>query len=253
MNILSAHLRRHNTRVRRIRQYIRVRAREVLVQILRIQDRSQLAPSILAHRSQIAIQLVQGLKLRILRRRLVRITRQIHNPHLIAFIRSLLHQGQQVGCQDRVAHVVDRHMPVHAVVRELVGHDSAAGVVDEDIEAVCGVADLLRDLGDLAPVREVAFDPVCAVCFVCAKVLFDRVFGAGDDFLRDGEDEELADVFGEEGVCADRVVRIYSGLYWVDALLSPAISDAFRSSRHHSYLTSLVGHQVERKASPLWS
>jgi len=59
--------------------------------------------------------------------------------------------------------VVDGHMPIHAVVRELVGHDAATSVVDKDIEAIGRVADLLRDFYDFVPVGEIAFDPVGAV------------------------------------------------------------------------------------------
>ena len=52
---------------------------------------------------------------------------------LISLLRRLLHQRQEMRCQNGVAHVVDGHVPVDAVVGELVGHDATGGVVDEDV------------------------------------------------------------------------------------------------------------------------
>jgi hypothetical protein len=85
-------------------------------------------------------------------------------------------EREEVRGQHHVADVVYGHVPVDAVVCELVGHDAAGGVQDQDVEAVGLRGDLLGGFGDGGPVGEV------------------RKFDEGD-FARDLAVELVGDVF----------------------------------------------------------
>lgn len=57
--------------------------------------------------------------------------------------------------QDDVADVADGHVAVDAVRRLLGRHDTARGIVYQDVDAVRGVGDLLGDGGERLPIGEV--------------------------------------------------------------------------------------------------
>ncbi len=89
-----------------------------------------------------------------------------------------------------MAHVVECHVAVDAcILGELVGHDPAGGVEDQDVEAVGLIADLLAGFGDGLPVRDVALKPGDLVGGTLTEFLFHVGDGAVDGFFGDREDE----------------------------------------------------------------
>ena len=95
--------------------------------------------------------------------------------------------------------VVDHHVPVEArVFGELERHDAAAGVEDEDVEAVGLGVDLFAGFGDGFEIRQVALQPGYLGGDFCAEFFFDIVEGALDGFFRDGEDEQFGEVVLQE-------------------------------------------------------
>jgi hypothetical protein len=114
-------------------------------------------------------------------------------------------------------------VPVHACIfRELVGHDAAAGVEGEDVEAISLVADLLAGGGGGFPVGEVAGEPGDFFGRLVAEFLAHIVDGAVDGFLRDGDDEEFGEVLSQEGEAG-------------------AVADAFAAAGDDGDFAGLVG------------
>lgn len=99
-----------------------------------------------------------------------------------------------------MAKVVHRHVSIDAVVCELIGHDSAASVVDENIQTIGRVLDLLGGFLGLGPVTQVTLDPDGAVGYFLAKFLGERLVGVVDNVFGHGEDVQLFDIMTEQNV-----------------------------------------------------
>ena len=123
-------------------------------------------------------------------------------PDCVALLRGLLENGHEVRIEDDVPHVVDGHVAIDAVLGELVGHDAAAGVVDEDVDAVGSLGDLVGDFFDFGPVAHVALEPGDFLSNLGAHLFRDDFFVVVDDFLREGENVDVLDVLAEHGVDA---------------------------------------------------
>lgn len=91
-------------------------------------------------------------------------------------------------------------MTVYAVVRELIGHNSARSVVEEDIDTIRIVCNLLSDSRNGSPVCQIAVNPLRSICFILPKLLCYSLQSSVYDFFRQGQDVELLDVVVEQGV-----------------------------------------------------
>jgi len=92
------------------------------------------------------------------------------------------------------------HMAVYAVIGELIGHNSASGIIEQDIDAIGVICDLLRYCRNGFPVCEIAVDPLGAICFVLSQLLCYGLQSSIYDFLREREDVELLDVIVQQGI-----------------------------------------------------
>ena len=96
--------------------------------------------------------------------------------------------------------VVRRHVLINAIRRKLVSLNTSRSIIDQDIQPISRVLDLISCLLDFSKVTDIALDPFCAVSFLLTKLFGDGLLGAVNDLFGEGEDDELADVVGEEGV-----------------------------------------------------
>lgn len=139
---------------------------------------------------------------------------EVHNPDGVALRCGLLQEWQQVAGQNNMTHMIKRHMSIHPIVRELVSHDSSCGVVDQNVQTICRVADLFCHFCDSLPVTQIALDPLCRICSLLAQLFLNPFYRALDDVFAHAEDEELGDAFAEQGVRA-------------------SIADAFTAASHY--------------------
>ena len=127
---------------------------------------------------------------------------QVDDPDRVALGCGLLHDGQQVAGQRDVAHVVERHVAIDAVGGELVGHDAAAGVVDQDVDAVGLVGDSVGGFFGLLEVGQIAPKPGHFLRRLFAHLLCDCAERVLDHVLGQRDDEQLLDAVSEESVRA---------------------------------------------------
>jgi len=175
---------------------------EVLVQPLGVQEVGQLAASVLRLRSVVLVQLGNGCKLGLAGGLGVQVGRNADDANFVALVGGLLNRGQQVAGQDNVTEVVDGQVKIDAVLVQLSGHDSTAGVVNEDVDSVGLRSDLCGDLAGLHPVGKITLLPDELLACLGSKLFLDCVQGFVGDLLSHGGDEKLGDVLREQGVSA---------------------------------------------------
>lgn len=109
---------------------------------------------------------------------------EVDDPDFAALVAcGLLQEREKVRGQNYMAHVVECHVSVEAVLGNLLRHDTSRGVVDQNVQSISRVADFFRHLDDLLPVAKVALHPVCALGSFFAQVLLDGISGTFDHFL----------------------------------------------------------------------
>ena len=101
-----------------------------------------------------------------------------------------------------MAHMAHSHVSVHAIFCKLEGHNSASRIVDQDVESVCGIADLLGDLHNSLPVTQVALNPLRSRSLVLAQLLLHGISCAINDLFGDTQNEQLGYVLGKKSVRA---------------------------------------------------
>ena len=119
------------------------------------------------------------------------VTAKVHDAYGV-LLGGLLEERKEVRNHDYVAGVVYREVQVGAVGwSELVGHDTACGVVDQDIKSVGLRSDLRGDLGGLSPVGLVILDVDDLVAGFWSEFLLDCTEGFFGLFVAAGGDEQL--------------------------------------------------------------
>ena len=121
-------------------------------------------------------------------------------------------------------------MTIDSVVRELVRHDASASIVKEDVNPVGFARDLLGNLGDGSPIRQIEVEPGCSVRGILSELLRQCCIGAFRDLLVLADHEELLNAMLEE--------RVRS-----------AVSDALGSASDHGNLAREVGGLLEGEAA----
>ena len=223
MDVLGTLLRAHDTGVRRVHDDVRMSVfGDVTVKVSSVQDTGQLAATVLPVGSDVPVDLVEAGELCVARGAVVHVARLVADADDVALLGCLLHQRQQMAGQNYMAHVVDGHVSIDAIVGQLGCHDAPAAVVDQDIEPVRLALDDLGHLLHAPPVAQVAFKPYCSVRLVLAQLLCEGFLGAFLDFLVRREDEQLGDVVLEERV-------------------GDAIADALRAAGDDGYLAREIG------------
>ena len=202
VDVLVAHLRRHEARVCRVDEDLGVRRRQVLGQVARVQDGGELGAAVLAVGAQVAVHLFERFELGVRGRGLVRVRGLVDDADSVARVGGFFEKRQEMARERGVAKVVDGHVAVDAVVGQLVGHDASSGVVDEDVEAVRRFGDFVGDLDRALPVREVELEPDHLLGRGFAELFRHHFFGPVDDFFGRGEDVDFGDAFAEESVRA---------------------------------------------------
>lgn len=125
---------------------------------------------------------------------------QVDDADDVPILSGLLHQRQKMGSQDDMAHVVHSHVPVDAVLSELIGHDTPSGVVDQDIQAISRILDLLSHILHLLPIAQVTVQPLGLVSSSLTHFFGNRRLGAINHFFGGGQDEDVGDVVLQKGV-----------------------------------------------------
>ena len=201
VNVLGTHLGVDDAGMGRVHQDVGILLeRDLAVEVARVEDGGELAPAVLRVGPEVGVELVDVFKLDVLGCRLVQVARLVDDAHRVAGAGRLLDEGQEVGGEHDVAHVVEGHVPVDAAVCQLLRHDAPGGVVDEYVEAVRRRGDFVGHGGHLVPVGQVAPDPGRAVGVLLAQLLGHGLLRAPDHVLGHGEDEDPGDVVLEEGV-----------------------------------------------------
>lgn len=164
---------------------------EVAGEVAGVEDVGELGAAVLAVGAEIAVEFVEGGESRVGGGALVRVGGLEGDAHFVAVGGGAFEDGEEMRCQHHVARVVERQVAVDArVFGELVGHDPAAGVENQDVEAVGLIADLLAGFGDGFPVGEVALQSGDLFGCFFAELLLDVADGAVDGCFGHGEDEE---------------------------------------------------------------
>ena len=179
VDVLGRHFRVDEPRVRRVGQD--VGRGQVPRQVAHVQDRGELGAAVKTVRTEVLVQFVQGGESAVRGARLVCVGGQVHDADFAAWVFAcrILHQWEQVRCEDHGRHVVHGHLcarlgslvwvlargwcggfggwnhtyvTVNTVVCQLVCHDASRGVVDENIQSVGALGDDVRRFLCLFPV-----------------------------------------------------------------------------------------------------
>lgn len=186
----------------------------------------QFASTILPVWAKVPIKLLKVLELGVAGCSLVGIAGLVADSHHVALLGGLFHQREQVRRENDMPHMIQSHVSVHTIVCELVSHDSAGGVVDQDVKSVVLFLDLLGHVLGSRPVGYIALEPFRLIRGLLAQVLGDGFFGSVNSLLGYGQNVDLGNVVFQERVGA-------------------AVSNALTSSRHHCDLASQVGDIIE--------
>ena len=118
--------------------------------------------------------------------------------------------------------VVSCHVLINAIRRKLVSLNASRSIVNKDIQPISRILDLISCLLDFSKVADIALDPFRAVSLLLAKLFSNGLLGAVNDLFGEREDDELANVVGEQGV-------------------GYAITDSFATACHDSDFAGEVG------------
>ena len=194
----------------------------IALKVASVQNIGQFGSSVLWVGSKISVELIQALKLDVARSTLMSIGGLVHNPDSSMLFRSLLQKIKKITGQKDMSEVVRRHVLINPIRRELISLNTSRSIVNKDIQSVSRILDLISCLLDFSKVTDIALDPFCAVSFLLTKLFGDGLLGAVNDLFGEGEDDELADVVGEEGV-------------------GYTIADSFAATRYDSDFAGEVG------------
>lgn len=128
--------------------------------------------------------------------------------------------------QDHMAHMIQRHVPINAILRKLIAHDASSSIIDEHVQPISLAVNLRRHIANPLPITEITLDPDGPFSDLLPHVLGDGVLGPVDDFLADAEDEHL--------LGAPRQERVGAG-----------VPDAFGAAGNEGDFVGLVGYGFE--------